>query len=52
MADSRMDWMRARIATLEARVTELETKLKYHSATYSEGGSGEYINNSRFEDKP
>lgn len=34
---------------LRARIDALETKLKFNSARYSEGGSGEYINNSRFE---
>lgn len=34
---------------LRERIEALETKIKFNSARYSEGGSGEYINNSRFE---
>lgn len=36
---------------LRDRIDRLETKLKFNSAVYSEGGSGEYVNNERFEGK-
>ena len=41
-----------RIGELERRIAELEAALKFNSARYSEGGSGDFINNSRFEEQP
>ena len=36
-------------AILRERIERLEAQLRFNSARYSEGGAGEYINNSRYE---
>lgn len=59
MADSELKLITSLLNTnreLRERVAVLEAQLKFNSARYSEGGSGEYVNSpesyNRFEGKP